>query len=151
MAEYLFKQTDEMEKDSTMSGFSSDLLNEYKSSFVIWHRVSKDDDYGGYDSIWVKGASFDGILTEDTSITATVAGIDQNKNFFGIKCERTVPLEFHTIFQRVSDGRFFRITSGEVLKSPTMSRLNMQILSAEAFDPTDWEEPKEEVTGNGNS
>lgn len=133
-----------------MSAFKSDLLDEYKASFVIWHRISKDDAYGGYESVWTKGASFMGILTEDTSVTATIAGVDQKTNFYGIKVERTVPLEFHSIFQRVSDGKFFRITSGDVLKSPRMSALDMKILSAEEFDPVDWTEPKE-VISNGNS
>lgn len=150
MAEYLFKQIDEMEKDKAMSGFSSDLLNEFKARFAIWYRISKDDDYGGYTSEWTKGASFDGILTEDVSIQAAIAGIDTSKNMFGLKVENNVPLEYHSIIRRDSDGRFFRITSGEVLKSPRMSRLNMKILSCEAYEPTDWTEPEEVIT-NGNS
>lgn len=133
-----------------MSGFSSDLLNEFKEKFSIYHRITKDDDYGGYESEWVKGASFDGILTEDVSITAAIAGIDTNKNMFGLKVEKDVPLEFHSVIRKESDKRFFRITSGEVLKSPRMSRLNMKILSCEAYEPTDWNEP-EEGEDNGNS
>ena len=150
MAEYLLKQTGQMEKDKAMS-FKSDLLNEYKTAFVIWHRVSKDDDYGGYETVWTKGASFDGILTEDTSVTATIAGIDTKTNYFGIKVARNVPLEFHSVIQRVKDGKFFQITSGDVLNSPRMSMLDMKILSAQEFDPVDWTEPKEEVISNGNS
>lgn len=137
-----------MEKDKAMSGFSSDLLNEFKERFSIYHRVTRDDDYGGYTSEWIRGASFDGILTEDVSITSAIAGIDTNKNMFGLKVEKDVPLEFHSVIRKESDKRFFRITSGEVLKSPKMSRLNMKILSCEAYEPTDWNEEGEE---DGNS
>ena len=133
-----------------MSGFSSDLLDEFKERFSIYYRITRDDDYGGYISEWIKGASFDGILTEDVSITSAIAGIDSNKNMFGLKVEKDVPLQFHSVIRKDSDKRFFRITSGEVLKSPRMSRLNMKILSCEAYEPTDWTEPEEVIT-NGNS
>ena len=75
------------------------------------------------------------------------AGIDTNKNMFGLKVEKDVPLEFHSVIRKESDKRFFRITSGEVLKSPRMSRLNMKILSCEAYEPTDFEDGDED----GNS
>lgn len=132
-----------------MSVFKSDLLNEYKKKFFIWHKVSKDDDYGGYESVWTRGAKFEGILTEDNSITATIAGVDTKKNFYGIKVGRDVPLVFHSIIQRVDDGKFFRIISGDVLNSPKMSALDMKILSAEEYEPTDWEE--QEVIDDGDS
>ena len=132
--------------------FNSKLLDEYRQHFVIWHRIAVDDPYGGYDSQWVKGASFDGIITEDASLTATVAGLDTKKNYYGIKVKRDAPLDFQTIFRSDKDGKWYRITSGDVLKSPSISALDMKILSCEAFDPIDWTEPKpepkEETNGN---
>lgn len=134
-----------------MSIFNSDLLNEFKSAFVIWHPISTNDGYGGYVNTWTKGASFEGILTEDNSMQATVAGIETKTNYFGLKVERTVPLVFHSVVQRTSDSRFFRVTSGEVLKSPRASAMNMQILTVEEYEPSDFVEPKEEVIDNGNA
>ena len=98
-----------------MSIFHSELLNEYKKPFVIWHRVTQDDGYGGYTSIWTRGATFEGILTEDASLTATVAGIDQKTNYYGLKVQRSVPLEFHSIIQNLEDQKYYRVTSGDTL------------------------------------
>ena len=151
MAERIRKQTDQVEEDQTMSIFDSDLLDEYKKDFQIWHYVSADDDYGGYTLSWQKGATFKGILTEDTSVTATVAGIDKKTQMYGLKVKRDTPLTFNSVFQDVTGGGFYRVTSNEVLKSPSMSAMNMKILSCENYDPVDWEEPKEEVNTNGNT
>lgn len=151
MAECVLQSLSEMEEDQTMSIFDSDLLNEYKKDFQIWHRISQDDDYGGYSSTWTKGATFKGILTEDTSLTATVAGQDTKTQLYGIKVKRSAPVEFKTVFQDVSDKKFYQITSGETLRSPSMSAMDMKILSCQEFDPVDFEEPKEEVISNGNS
>lgn len=135
--------------------FNSQLLDEYRQHFVIWHYIAVDDDYGGYTHQWTKGASFDGIITEDASLTATVASIEAKKNYYGIKVKRDAPLGFSTTFRSDKDGKWYRITSGEVLNSPSMSALDMKILSCEAYDPIDWVEPKPtptpEVNNNGNT
>ena len=140
MAERLLLQTEQMEEDQTMSIFNSSLLDEYKKSFRIWHRVSQDDDYGGYEWKWTAGASFDGILTEDVSLTATVAGIETKTKAYGIKVKRNAPLEFKTVFRDEESGKWYIITSDEPLKSPKMSAMDMKILSCQAYEPTDFEE-----------
>ena len=134
-----------------MSIFDSDLLNEYKKDFQIYHRITKDDGYGGYTSEWTAGATFKGILTEDTSLTATVAGQDKKTQLYGIKVKRNAPIEFNTVFRDVTDKTFYRITSGKPLESPSMSAMDMKILQCEGYEPTDWEEPTPEVITNGNS
>lgn len=126
-----------------MSIFNSDLLNEYKKTFRIWYRISQDDDYGGYDWIWTKGASFEGILTEDNSLTATVAGIETNTKAYGIKVRRNAPVEFKTVFQDEESGKWYIITSDEPLKSPRMSAMDMKIFSCQAYDPIDFEEDED--------
>lgn len=123
-----------------MSIFNSDLLNEYKKNFRIWYRISQDDDYGGYDWVWTKGASFEGILTEDNSLTATVAGIETKTKAYGIKVRRDAPVEFKTVFQDEESGKWYIITSDEPLKSPRMSAMDMKIFSCQAYDPIDFEE-----------
>lgn len=126
-----------------MSIFNSDLLNEYKKNFRIWYRISQDDDYGGYDWIWTKGASFEGILTEDNSLTATVAGIETKTKAYGIKVRRDAPVEFKTVFQDEESGKWYIITSDEPLKSPRMSAMDMKIFSCQAYDPIDFEEDED--------
>jgi len=140
MAERLLLKAYEMEEDQTMSIFNSSLLDEYKKSFRIWHRVSQDDDYGGYEWKWTEGASFEGILTEDVSLTATVAGIETKTKAYGIKVKRNAPLEFKTVFRDEESGKWYIITSDEPLKSPKMSAMDMKILSCQAYEPTDFEE-----------
>lgn len=129
-----------------MSIFNSELLDEYKKSFRIWHRISQDDGYGGYKWEWTRGASFDGILTEDASLTATVAGIETKTKAYGIKVNRDAPLEFKTVFREEKDGvesDWYIITSDKPLKSPKISALDMKILSCEAYEPTDFEEDED--------
>lgn len=140
MAECFLLKAYEMEEDQTMSIFNSSLLDEYKKSFRIWHRVSQDDDYGGYEWKWTEGASFEGILTEDVSLTATVAGIETKTKAYGIKVKRNAPLEFKTVFRDEESGKWYIITSDEPLKSPKMSAMDMKILSCQAYEPTDFEE-----------
>lgn len=140
MAERLLLKAYEMEEDQTMSIFNSSLLDEYKKSFRIWHRVSQDDDYGGYEWKWTEGTSFEGILTEDVSLTATVAGIETKTKAYGIKVKRNAPLEFKTVFRDEESGKWYIITSDEPLKSPKMSAMDMKILSCQAYEPTDFEE-----------
>lgn len=147
MAERLLLQTEQMEEDQTMNIFNSALLDEYKKSFRLWHRVSQDDDYGGYKWKWTAGASFDGILTEDASLTATVAGIETKTKVYGIKVKRDAPLEFKTVFREEKDGvggDWYIITSDKPLNSPKMSAMDMKILSCQAYEPTDFDEEDED-------
>lgn len=118
--------------------FSSEILEDYMRSFHIYHRVSEDDDYGGYQWKWTKGAHFDGIFSEDASLTATVAGIETKTKAYGIKVKKDTPIEFNTVFRDDETKRFFRITTDEPLKSPKISALNMKIFSCEAYEPTDF-------------
>lgn len=131
-----------------MSIFNSDLLNEYKKSFRIWYRVSKDDAYGGYDWEWTKGASFDGILTEDNSLTATVAGIETKTKAYGLKVSREAPVEFKTVFQDETSKKWYIITSDQPLHSPRMSAINMKIFTCQEYDPLDFD--GEENDGNAD-
>lgn len=147
MAERLRKQADEVEEDQTMMNiFDSAILDDFKGTFRIWHRVSRDDDYGGYKWVWTKGAKFDGFLSEDASITATIASIETKQKVYGIKVKKDAPITFNTVFQEEKEGgggRWFIITSDDPLKSPKISALNMKIFSCEAYEPTDFEEEED--------
>lgn len=127
-----------------MSIMDSDLLNEYMSKCVFMNQSIQRDGYGGYESVWTAGADFDAVITEDLSRQATIAGLELATSFYGVKVENSVPLEFHSVFKRVSDGKTFRIRSSDVLKSPSFSPLGMKMLQAEEFDINN-----EQVSNNG--
>lgn len=117
-----------------MSILRSDLLQNYMCECCFMNFSVVDDAYGGYDKQWTEGAHFTAVVTEDTSQQAIVAGIEHATTFYGVKTEKGVPLSFDSVFKRLNDGKTFRIRSGDVLPSPVMSALDMQVLSAEEYD-----------------
>lgn len=117
-----------------MSIFDSELIRDQISHCVIMDKVTSKDDYGGYETTWKDGAPFDAIITENSSLEASIASVQQETTFYGVKTERNVPLEYHTAFKRLSDGKTFRIKNAEGLKSPSFSPMNMKQMMAEEYE-----------------
>ena len=116
-----------------MSIFESELLKNYKSECCFMNLSVIDDDYGGYKKKWTEGAKFDAVITEDLSQPAVVAGIENKTTFFGVKTDRSVPLEFNSVFKRLGDGATFRIRNANSMESPDLSGLDMKVLNAESY------------------
>lgn len=69
------------------------------------------DRLGGFDTVWTEGAAFRAYVRKDTADTIKVAEQQGVKEMFTVIVPRSVNLEFHDVFKRVSDGAIFRLTS----------------------------------------
>ena len=117
-----------------MSIFDSPLIKDQLTKCVIMDKTTAMDGYGGYVFTWKEGAEFDAIITENSSVEAAVAQAMTSSTFYGVKTKRDVPLEYHTCFKRLSDGKTFRIKNSESVKSPSFSAMDMKQLEAEEFE-----------------
>lgn len=117
-----------------MSIFDSPLIQDQICRCVIMDKTTAKDGYGGYVIAWQAGAEFDAIITENSSVEAAVAAQMTSSTFYGVKTQRAVPLEYHTCFKRLSDGKTFRIKNSESIKSPSFSNMDMKQLEAEEFE-----------------
>lgn len=120
-----------------MSIFDSDTIQDYITECVFLNQSVEADGYGGYTTTWTEGAPFDAVITENNSTEAQVAGIAHKTTFYGVKVERNVPLQFHSVFKRKKDGKVFRIRVADSMNTPTFSPMDLKQLEAEEYTPTE--------------
>lgn len=122
------------------------LLSDAFESCKMIHKTTQNDGYGGEITAWVEGASFDAAIVFDSSIQARTAQAQGVTSLYTVTTRRTKVLEYHDVFQRDSDGKFFRVTSdGDDKYTPASAALDMRQVTAE-----EWTVPGE-VTSNGQS
>lgn len=110
------------------------LLKAAMEECIMLDRKSESDGRGGFISKWEDGAEFLAAITYDTSLQGKVAEASGVKDLYTVTTSRSVPLRFHDIFRRVSDGQVLRVTSnGADNKTPKSAGLDMSQVSAEAF------------------
>lgn len=128
MAGGVCKQTLKMEKNQ-MS-----LLDEAMTPCTYINKTKQADGYGGYVTIWTDGAGFDAAIVYDTSLAASVGGIQTTTTNYVVTTKKAMTLEYHDVFRRNSDGKIFRVTSdGLDNKTPASAGLNMRNVTAEEF------------------
>lgn len=120
-----------------MSIFNSEAIQAYLTECVFLNQAVQPDGYGGYINTWTEGAPFDAVITENSTTEAIVAGIAHKTTFYGVKVERKVPLQFHSVFKRLKDGKIFRIRVADSIESPSFSAMDLKQLEAEEFTPTE--------------
>ena len=112
----------------------SSLLSEAMEKCTMIDKRTVDDGYGGFDTTWVDGASFDAAIVLDSSIQARVAEVQGVTGMYTVTTLKTINLQYHDVFRRNSDGKIFRVTSdGDDKKTPTSASLNMRQVNAEEW------------------
>lgn len=102
-------------------------------------KTTVDDGMGGYERIWVNGATFDAAISFDDSVQAQTAMAAGVKGVYTVTTKKNVNLQFHDVFRRLSDGKVFRCTTdGDDNKTPPSAGLNMRSVRAE-----EWSLPNE--------
>ena len=110
------------------------LFNAMMVPCILMEPKRTPDGSGGYTTTWEDGATFKAAIVRDTSTEARKAEAAGTVEHFTVTTSRTVHLNYHTVFKRLSDGRVFRITSGNTEKcAPACSRLDMAQATAEAW------------------
>lgn len=87
------------------------LLDSMKEPFVMMDKTTVSDGLGGFDNVWVDGAPFEAVLRKDSSPEAVVAQQQGMAETFTVIVDKSVRLDYHDVFRRVSDGAVFRTTS----------------------------------------
>lgn len=110
------------------------LLSEAMQDCVILNKQTTQDTYGGYITTWADGAEFKAAVTFDTSLEARVADKQGVTSLYTVTTPRSLTLEYHDVFRRVSDGKIFRVTSdGDDKFTPQSSSLDMRVVTAEEW------------------
>lgn len=122
-----------------MSIFDSPLIKDQTVLCCFMNKAIVPDSVGGYKTKWTPGADFEAVITENTSLEATIAGLQTEQTTYGLKVRSEVPIEYHTVFKRISDNKIFRVKSAEGLAAPGISALGMRQLQAEEYEIQDDE------------
>lgn len=113
------------------------LLNEAMGKCTLVYLITVDDGRGGYDQQWIEGATFDAAITFDTSIEARMAEIQGVSSLYTVTISRDFILEYHNVFRRERDKKYFRVTSdGDDKYTPQSATLDMRQVTAEEYVPT---------------
>jgi len=105
------------------------LLDEMRDSCVMMDKRTVPDGMGGFTIVWTEGATFDATVIKDNS-TEAVVGQQQGMNeLFTVVVNKSIALDYHDVFRRLSDGQTFRLTSS-TLDSAAPERSTVPIAKA---------------------
>lgn len=122
-----------MEKIKGMS-----LYEDMLEPCVLVDKTTAPDGYGGYIATWQDGAGFEAACVFDTSMQARTADKQGVTSMYTVYTLKSMDLQYHDVFRRISDGKIFRVTSdGDDKYTPQRSSLNMRVVTAE-----EWEIPQ---------
>ena len=120
------------------------LLDETMEKCIICDKKSVSDGYGGVIYQYVDGAEFKANISLDTSTPARVAEKQGVRNLYTVVTTRSISLNPSDVFKRLSDGKYFQVTSdGTDKKTPLSATLNMRLVSAE-----EWKIPDGQITSD---
>ena len=102
---------------------------------VLMEKTRVSDGIGGWVTTWTEGAQFQGAILKNNTIQAKVAEKDGMEEVYTITVERGVPIVFHDVVKRLSDGQIFQITSEpKDNQSPQFSAINFGQFTARAWE-----------------
>ena len=110
------------------------LLTESMETCVMLDRTTAPDGYGGIETVWTDGATFQAAIVLDSSMQARVASVQGVSSLYTVTTKKSLNLQYHDVFRRSSDQKIFRVTSdGDDKKTPASATLNMRQVSAEEW------------------
>ena len=110
------------------------LLSESMETCALIDKRTASDGYGGIITTWIDGAEFIAAIVFDTSLEARVADIQGVTALYTVTTEKSINLQYHDVFRRLSDGKVFRVTSdGDDKRTPMSAGLNMRQVTAEEW------------------
>lgn len=97
-------------------------------------KTTVNDGYGGYNTIWREGFTFECAITFDTSMEARTADEAGVTSLYTVTTKRNLTLEYHDVFRRLRDGKVFRVTSdGDDKYTPSSATLDMRQVTCEEY------------------
>ena len=112
------------------------LLSEAMEKCILLNKSSIPDGYGGRRDIWQESDfDFDAAIVFDTSLEARRAEKEGVTSLYTVTTEKSIKLEYHDVFKRISDNKIFRVTSdGDDKYTPASATLNMKQVTAEEWN-----------------
>lgn len=112
------------------------LLSEAMEKCILLNKSSTPDGYGGRRDIWQESDfDFNAAIVFDTSLEARRAEKEGVTSLYTITTEKSIKLEYHDVFKRISDNKIFRVTSdGDDKYTPASATLNMRQVTAEEWN-----------------
>ena len=112
------------------------LLTESMENCVFLNKKRVSDGEGGYIVEWETGAEFSAAITFDTSIEARTAEKAGVTSLYTVTTPKSIVLEYHDVFKRLTDGKIFRVTSdGDDKHTPNRATFQVTQATAEEFSP----------------
>jgi hypothetical protein len=114
------------------------LLQESMEDCIMQDKISVEDGYGGFYTVYQDGAKFSAAVVLDNSMQSRIAEKEGVTALYTITTEKNINLQFHDVLKRVSDSKIFRILSdGDDKKTPKSALLNMRQVAAEEWSIPD--------------
>lgn len=105
------------------------LLDSMRDPCVMMDKRTVSDGMGGFTTVWTEGAAFDATIIKNNSNEAVVGQQQGMNELFTVVVDKTISLDYHDVFKRVSDGQTFRLTSS-TLDSAAPERSTIPIAKA---------------------
>ena len=87
------------------------LLSQMMEPCQILNHIRADDAYGGYTDTWEAGAKFSAAIAKNASPEQIIAEKQGLTESFTVVVGQDFSLDYHNVFQRLSDSSIFRVTS----------------------------------------
>lgn len=87
------------------------LIDAFKERCVLMEKTRVPDGEGGWVTAWAEGEEFDAAIVMDTTMQARVAESEGMTSVYTVTTDKGLPLDFHDVFKRLSDGKTYRVTS----------------------------------------
>ena len=111
------------------------LVDAFLEPCVLVEKTRQPDGEGGWTTVWNEGLSFQAAAVMDTTLQARIAEAEGMKAIYTVTTSKSTPLDFHDVFKRVSDGKYFRVTSDCTDKqTPKVATFSFHQVSAEEWE-----------------
>lgn len=113
------------------------LLDEFREECVVLNKTRVSDGLGGYSIAWTEGAGFSAAFEYDGSTQAIIAEKQGFTRSYRLFVPRSLELDYHDVFRRVSDGAVFRVTNPGVDRAtPKSAGLDLRLIECERWELT---------------
>lgn len=113
------------------------LFDRMMETFCYMEKTRTPDGESGYIVTWTEGAHFEAHASFDTSVesrTGEAAGVSSR---YTVTSPVSVPLEYHDVIKRLSDGKILRVTSdGDDKVTPNVATFSFHQVEAEEYKLT---------------
>lgn len=110
------------------------LLDSMMENCVMLDKTSVSDGMGGFEYLWVEGAPFEAAIIKLSNPAIQVAEQAGASEQYSVVVHDGVPLDFHDVFRRISDGAVFRVTGySRDSEAPAASTVKIAKVTAERW------------------